>query len=75
MEIKSSKDCKVFFIDDNKVMIEGRLFIDKSSHNLPTFDECFKEISKMYNSMEGHQSLLSHFYKTIKKMGNFSQGA
>jgi hypothetical protein len=35
MNITSSKDVKVFFIDDDKVMIEGRMFYDEkpTSHN------------------------------------------
>ena len=35
MNITGSRDGKVFFIDDDKVMIEGKMYYEKAPQNLP----------------------------------------
>lgn len=35
MNITGSRDGKVFFIDDDKVMIDGKMYYEKSPQNLP----------------------------------------
>jgi hypothetical protein len=38
MNITGSRDGKVFFIDDDKVMIDGKMYYEKSPQNLPKAD-------------------------------------
>ena len=39
MNITGSRDGKVFFIDDDKVMIDGKMYYEKAPQNLPKADE------------------------------------
>jgi len=38
MNITGSRDGKVFFIDGDKVMIDGKMYYEKSPQNLPKAD-------------------------------------
>jgi len=38
MNITGSRDGKVFFIDDDKVMIDGKMYYEKAPQNLPNPD-------------------------------------
>lgn len=38
MNITGSRDDKVFFIDNDKVMIDGKMYYEKSPQNLPRAD-------------------------------------
>jgi len=38
MNITGSRDGKVFFIDDDKVMIDGKMYYEKAPQNLPKVD-------------------------------------
>lgn len=39
MNITGSRDGKIFFIDDDKVMIDGKMYYEKVPQNLPKADE------------------------------------
>ena len=38
MNITGSRDGKVFFIDNDKVMIDGKMYYEKAPQNLPKAD-------------------------------------
>jgi len=38
MNITGSRDGKIFFIDEDKVMVDGKMYYEKSSQNLPKAD-------------------------------------
>ena len=70
MNITSSKDVKVFFIDDDKVMIEGRMFYDEkpTSHNSDYATALYEVIDKYLYDAGAKQPTIDKCFEEIQSL-------